>query len=323
MSSEYCQNTIKAGRKVIEMEIKGLKVLADTLDETFVQAIEILFKTTGKVIVTGIGKSGHIGRKLAATFASTGTPSFFVHPSEASHGDLGMVAKNDTVIAISYSGESRELSDIVNYCKRFAIPLIGIVSNPESTLAKNSNVAVILPKSEEACSFGLAPTTSTTQTLALGDAIAMVLLDKKGFSRDEFRDRHPGGKLGQILIKVKDLMHKDIAMPIVTKGTLMSEALIVMTSKGLGCVGIVDNKGSLIGIITDGDLRRKMSNDLISRKVEEIMTENPKTIIQEALGAEALAMMNNYSITSLFIVDQDNKPLGIVHIHDCMRAGVV
>ncbi|MBR7158534.1 MAG: KpsF/GutQ family sugar-phosphate isomerase [Alphaproteobacteria bacterium] len=322
MAAEYWEETASAGRKVIDMEMKGLQALADTLGETFAEAIDILFKTKGKVIITGIGKSGHIGCKLAATFASTGTPSFFVHPSEASHGDLGMVAKDDTVIAISYSGESRELGDIVNYCRRFAIPLIAIASNPESTLAKNANVAVILPKSEEACSFGLAPTTSTTQTLALGDALAMVLLDKKGFSRDEFRDRHPGGKLGQILIKVKDLMHQGDAMPLIAKGSLMSEALIVMTSKGLGCIGVVDADGRLEGIITDGDLRRKMSPDLASRSVDEIMTAAPKTISKDALGAEALALMNNYAITSLFILE-DGKPVGIVHVHDCMRAGVV
>ncbi len=322
MPSEYWEETVNAGRKVIAMEINGLQALADTLGEAFSQAIDILFKTKGKVIVTGIGKSGHIGCKLAATFASTGTPSFFVHPSEASHGDLGMVAKDDAVIAISYSGESRELGDIVNYCRRFAIPLISIVSNPESTLAKNSSVAVILPKSEEACSFGLAPTTSTTQTLALGDALAMVLLDKKGFSRDEFRDRHPGGKLGQILIKVKDLMHGGDAMPLVNAGSSMAEALIIMTSKGLGCTGVVNDKGSLVGIITDGDLRRKMSPDLTSRSVDEIMTASPKTITEDALGGEALAMMNNYAITSLFIVE-NGVPKGIVHVHDCMRAGVV
>lgn len=319
---ESLEQEIKAGKEVIEMEMKGLGALMDSLDTSFAEAVELLFKTKGKVIVTGMGKSGHIGSKIAATLASTGTPAFFIHPAEASHGDLGMLSKDDVVIAISYSGESKELGDLLHYCRRFGIPVISIVSNPESTLAKNSNIAIIVPKTAEACPFGLAPTTSTTQSLALGDALAMVLLDKKGFSRDEFRDRHPGGKLGQILVMVKDLMHKGDDVPLVSHDALMTEALIEMTSKGLGCTGVVDADGLLIGIVTDGDLRRKMSPELASLKVADVMTKAPKTITGNSLGAEALALMNNFAITSLFITKED-KPVGIIHVHDCMRAGVV
>lgn len=320
--SEVLQDTITEGKKIIDMEIDGLKDLSASLDERFSAAIDVLLGTKGKVIITGMGKSGHIGCKIAATLASTGTPSFFIHPAEASHGDLGMLSKDDTVLAISYSGESRELGDIVNYCKRFGIPLLAIVSNPESTLAQNADISIILPKSPEACSFGLAPTTSTTQTLALGDALAMVLLDKKGFGRDQFRERHPGGKLGQILVKVSSLMHKNDAVPLIETGSLMSEAIIVMTSKGLGCIGITNEDGKLLGIITDGDLRRHMGSDLLSKTVDEIMTEGAKTITSNALGSEAVAIMNNFAITGLFVLE-DEKPIGFVHIHDCMRAGIV
>lgn len=322
MTYNTLEQEIQAGKDIIDMEIKGLEAVKETLDSRFAEAVELLFKTKGKVIVTGMGKSGHIGSKIAATLASTGTPAFFIHPAEASHGDLGMLSKEDSVIAISYSGESRELGDIVHYCRRFGIPLISIVSNPDSTLAKNSNIAIIIPKTAEACPFGLAPTTSTTQSLAIGDAIAMVLLDKKGFSRDEFRDRHPGGKLGQILIMVKDLMHSGTDIPLVEEGSAMSAALIEMTSKGFGCTGVVDKQGKLQGIITDGDLRRKMTPDLASLKVDDIMTKSPKTIGGNLLGGEALAIMNNFAITSLFVVNED-KPVGIIHVHDCMRAGIV
>lgn len=316
------EKTVADGKEIIEMEIKGLEAVRDSLNETFTQAIDIMYNTKGKIIVTGMGKSGHIGSKIAATLASTGSPAFFIHPAEASHGDLGMLDKEDTVLAVSYSGETKELGDIVHYCRRYGIKLLSIVSNPQSTLARNSDVAIIIPKTEEACPFGLAPTTSTTQTLAIGDALAMVLLDKKGFSRDEFRDRHPGGKLGQILIKVKDLMHTGAGIPLVRSGSLMSEALIEMSAKSLGCTGVIDENGFLIGVITDGDLRRKMSADLLSMTVDEIMTKSPKTISENALAAEALALMNKHSITGLFVME-DDKPIGIIHVHDCMNAGVV
>lgn len=322
MPEKFTKDEIKIGQEIIEMETAGLVALKDSLGQSFVDAIDRLYNTTGKVIVTGMGKSGHIGSKIAATLASTGTPSFFIHPAEASHGDLGMISKDDTVVAISYSGESRELGDIVNFTRRHGIPLISIVSNPESTLARNSDITVLLPKSKEACPLGLAPTTSTTQTLALGDAIAMVLLEKKGFSRDEFRDRHPGGKLGQILVMVKDLMHKGDEIPLVKSDSLMSEALLEMTSKGFGCTGIIDKDDKLIGIITDGDLRRKMSADLPAQKVSAIFTPNPKTISEKALGGEALAMMNGFGITSLFVTDETGALVGIIHVHDCMRAGI-
>lgn len=316
------EKTVADGKEIIEMEIKGLEAVRDSLNETFTQAIDIMYNTKGKIIVTGMGKSGHIGSKIAATLASTGSPAFFIHPAEASHGDLGMLDKEDTVLAVSYSGETKELGDIVHYCRRYGIKLLSIVSNPQSTLARNSDVAIIIPKTEEACPFGLAPTTSTTQTLAIGDALAMVLLDKKGVSRDEFRDRHPGGKLGQILIKVKDLMHTGAGIPLVRSGSLMSEALIEMSAKSLGCTGVIDENGFLIGVITDGDLRRKMSADLLSMTVDEIMTKSPKTISENALAAEALALMNKHSITGLFVME-DDKPIGIIHVHDCMNAGVV
>ncbi len=316
------EKTVADGKEIIEMEIKGLEAVRDSLNETFTQAIDIMYNTKGKIIVTGMGKSGHIGSKIAATLASTGSPAFFIHPAEASHGDLGMLDKEDTVLAVSYSGETKELGDIVHYCRRYGIKLLSIVSNPQSTLARNSDVAIIIPKTEEACPFGLAPTTSTTQTLAIGDALAMVLLDKKGFSRDEFRDRHPGGKLGQILIKVKDLMHTGAGIPLVRSGSLMSEALIEMSAKSLGCTGVIDENGFLIGVITDGDLRRKMSADLLSMTVDEVMTKSPKTIAENALAAEALALMNKHSITGLFVME-DDKPIGIIHVHDCMNAGVV
>ena len=313
--------TIAAGKEIIDMEINGLTALKNSLNEDFVKAIDILYNTKGKVVVTGMGKSGHIGSKIAATLASTGTPAFFIHPAEASHGDLGMLAKEDTVLAVSYSGETKELGDIVHYCRRYGICLLSIVSNPESTLARNSDVAIIIPKTQEACPFGLAPTTSTTQSLAMGDALAMVLLDKKGFSRDEFRDRHPGGKLGQILLKVKDLMHTGAGIPLVKTGTPMSEALIEMSAKGVGCTGIIDDRGCLIGVITDGDLRRKMSPSLLSMSVDEVMTKSPKTISATALAVDAMAMMNKFSITGIFIT-AEGKPVGFIHIHDCMSAGV-
>ncbi len=316
------EDTVTAGKEIIKMEMEGLSALRESLDDTFAEAVDIMYNTKGKIIVTGMGKSGHIGSKIAATLASTGSPAFFIHPAEASHGDLGMIDKDDTVIAVSYSGETKELGDIVHYCRRYGIKLLSIVSNPKSTLARNSDVAIIIPKTKEACSFGLAPTTSTTQTLALGDALAMVLLDKKGFSRDEFRDRHPGGKLGQILIKVKDLMHTGASIPLVKKGTLMSEALIEMSAKSLGSTGVIDDEGLLKGIITDGDLRRKMSPELLSMTVNEVMSSNPKTISKDALAVEALALMNQYSITGIFVTE-DDKPIGILHIHDCMNAGLV
>ncbi len=314
-------NDIKAAKEVLRLEIAGIQALSDSINEEFSEALDMMTSIKGRVIITGMGKSGHIGKKIAATLASTGTPSFFVHPAEASHGDLGMITTNDVVVAISNSGESSELGDIVTYCKRFGIALIAIVSRKDSTLGKAATKIIALPRSGEACPLGLAPTTSTTVTLALGDAIAIALLERKGFTKDDFKARHPGGKLGNILATVKDLMHIGEELPLVSQGTNMEDALIIMTEKSFGCVGVVDAKGQLIGIITDGDLRRKMSSDLLSLTVDSVMSINPKTIRAETLIAEAVQFLNAKKITSLFVVEED-VPVGILHIHDCLRAGV-
>ena len=314
---------LKHAIQTIDREIETLEILKNSLDKTLSQAVDILQSAKGRVIVTGMGKSGHIARKIAATFASTGTVSFFVHPGEASHGDLGMITEGDVVIAISYSGESKELSDILMYAKRHNIPLIAITRNPESSLGKNSTLVLKLPDNGEACPLGLAPTSSTTATLVLGDVLAIDLMYRRGFSASDFRQRHPGGKLGAILCKVSDIMHKGIELPIVKEDAIMQEALLVMTEKMLGCVGIVNNNGELVGIITDGDLRRWMSPSLITEKVSTVMTKNPKVIDQNALIVDAVNIMNNTGrgITNLFVL-QDKKPIGIIHIHDCLKAGV-
>lgn len=307
----------------IDREIETLEILKKNLDHTLSDALDILQNTKGRVIVTGMGKSGHIGRKIAATFASTGTVSFFVHPGEASHGDLGMIADDDTIIAISYSGESKELSDILMYAKRHSIPLIAITRNPESALGKNSTLVLKLPDNGEACPLGLAPTSSTTATLVLGDVLAIDLMERRGFSAADFRQRHPGGKLGAILCRVADIMHKGEEIPLVHEDANMQDALLVMTEKMLGCVGIIDQAGTLIGIITDGDLRRWMSPDLITANVTKVMTKNPKVISSEALIVDAVNLMNNTGrgITNLFVTD-NGKPIGVIHIHDCLKAGV-
>lgn len=317
------QQDIQSARRTIDKEIEALRMMENDLNGSLSEALDVMQKTSGRVIITGMGKSGHIGRKIAATLASTGTPSFFVHPGEASHGDLGMLTKQDCVIAISNSGETKELSDIILYCKRFAIPLIAMTKNPNSALGRAGDVLLKLPDDGEACPLGLAPTSSTTATLVLGDILAVALLERKGFTKTDFRQRHPGGKLGAFLQKVTDLMHKGDEMPLVDEDSTMQDALLVMTSKMLGCVGITNHEGKLIGIITDGDLRRCLSPQLLSEKAVQIMTRNPKTITAEVLVAEALRVMNNTGkgITQLFIVE-DDKPIGIIHIHDCLRSGV-
>ena len=317
------QDDIASAKRTIDKEIEGLELMKTEFDENLSKALDILQNTKGYVIVTGMGKSGHIAHKIAATFASTGTPAFFVHPGEASHGDLGMLTQNDSVIAISNGGESRELSDILVYCKRFGIPLIAITKNPDSSLGKAGDVLLKLPDSGEACPLGLAPTTSTTATIAMGDVLAVALMERKGFSKTDYKQRHPGGKLGAVLRKVSDLMHKGDEMPLVSTETSMQDALLVMTSKMLGCVGIIDDAGYLKGIITDGDLRRCLQPDGLTKKVSEVMTHNPKTIAPDVLAVEALNTMNNTGkgITQLFVIEND-KPIGIIHIHDCLRAGV-
>lgn len=313
---------LKIAVKTIDREIETLEILKSGLDENLSKALDLLQYTKGRVIVTGMGKSGHIGRKMAATFASTGTVSFFVHPGEASHGDLGMISDDDVVIAISNGGESKELSDILVYAKRHNIPLIAITRNPESSLGKNSTLVLKLPDNGEACPLGLAPTSSTTATLVLGDVLAVALMERRGFSAADYHQRHPGGKLGAILCHVSDIMHKGDEMPVIGEDAIMQEALLVMSEKMLGCVGIVNNSGELEGIITDGDLRRWMSPDLITEKVVKVMTKNPKTITPEALVVDAINVMNNTGrgITNLFVVE-DKKPIGVIHIHDCLKIG--
>jgi len=315
------ESDLASARRVLALEMSGLEALARELDASFVAALDIIGRMTGRLIVTGMGKSGHVARKIAATFASTGTAALFVHPAEASHGDLGMITSTDVVVALSNSGETPEMADLVTYAKRFEIPLIAICGRDGSALAEAADVALILPDSVEACPMGLAPTTSTTVMLALGDALAVAMLERKGFSSDDFFVLHPGGKLGRRLLKVSDLMHGGDDLPVVGKDATMADALIAMTAKGFGCVGIVDEGEGLAGIITDGDLRRHMSPDLPSRTAADVMTTQPTTIRPDALASEALRVMNARSITNLFVVD-GNRLVGVLHVHDCLRAGV-
>lgn len=312
---------IESARRVLRLEAAGIEALSQSLGDEFTSAVEALSRVSGRVIVTGMGKSGHIATKIAATMASTGTPASFVHPAEASHGDLGMITGNDAVIALSNSGETTELADLVTFAKRFKIALIAITGRRNSTLAQAADVALVMPDAPEACSMGLAPTTSTTMMLALGDALAVALLERKGFSGDDFHALHPGGKLGRRLLKVEAIMHAGDALPLIHGDEPMSEALIVMSAKSFGCVGIIDDEGRLRGLITDGDLRRHMAPALLSQRAAEVMTANPRTIRPDALASEALGIMNGLHITSLFVVD-DAKPVGIIHIHDCLRAGI-
>ncbi len=323
MARALSKNTdIDAARRVLRTEIAGLEALLASLDGTFTGAVEILARVSGRVTVTGMGKSGHVARKIAATFSSTGTPAQFVHPGEASHGDLGMIAENDAVLALSNSGDTAELADIVAHAKRFRNPLIAMTRRTASALGEAADVTLLLPAAAEACSMGLAPTTSTTMMMALGDALAVALLERKGFSPSDFQILHPGGQLGHQLLRVADIMHDGEAMPLVARGAAMSEAILVMTAKSFGCVGVTDDAGKLIGIVTDGDLRRHMGDDMLRATVDAVMSARPKTIRPQALAAEALGRMNALAITSLFAVDEQKRPLGILHIHDCLRAGV-
>ena len=310
---------LATARKVIGIEADGLRALSDTLDGSFVDAVEVILRARGRVIVSGMGKSGHIGRKIAATLASTGTPAQFVHPAEASHGDLGMVTENDVALVLSNSGETPELSDIIAHTRRFRIPLIGVASRSDSTLLTQADVAIVLPRAAEACGTGVVPTTSTTMTLALGDALAVALMEHRAFTPEHFRVFHPGGKLGAKLSKVGDLMHVDL--PLVSEDTPMPEALLTISQKGFGVVGVTDAAGALIGIVTDGDLRRHMAG-LLDHSAGEVMTRAPRTIRPSELAEAAVAEMNSRKITCLFVVDE-GRPVGILHIHDCLRAGVV
>jgi len=320
------QNSLQSARRVLETEAAALTALAASLGVSFHEAIEMISAAEGRVIVTGMGKSGHVGSKIAATLASTGTPSFFVHPAEASHGDMGMIVRGDVVLALSNSGESKELLDVIEYTRRFAIPLIGVTSNPLSTLGSKSDVTLLLPGCPEACPNGLAPTTSTTMTLALGDALAITLLERKGFSAKDFKVFHPGGKLGQQLMRVSEIMHTGDKLPVIHENATMAEAIDVINQKGFGCVALTAADGTLAGLITDGDLRRHLGDGLLQKTAKDIMTRSPKTATPDMLVAEAMALMNDIKnsyrkITCLIVLDADNKPAGLLHLHDCLRAG--
>jgi len=308
--------------RTIDSEIGTLNELKKSLDaQSLTAALDFMQNAKGRIIITGMGKSGHIGKKIAASLASTGTPSFFVHPAEASHGDLGMITEDDVVIAISNSGESRELIDILNYCKRFGIKLIAITKNAKSSLGKAGDIVLLLPDNGEACPLGLAPTSSTTATLVLGDILTIGMLERKGFSKEQFNDRHPGGKLGSILKRVSDLMHTGQEMPVLDENANMQAVLLEMTSKRLGCVGFINETGMLTGILTDGDLRRCLSAQILDEKAVDLMTKNPKTISPDAMTAEALKIMHDKKITNLFVLE-NGKPVGVIHIHDLLTNGV-
>jgi arabinose-5-phosphate isomerase len=318
------ESVIATARRVLSQEAGALHAVADRLDGVFGQVVESIYGIRGRVVVTGMGKSGHIARKIAATLASTGTPAMFVHPGEASHGDLGMITADDAVLALSNSGEAAELDAILAYSRRFAIPLIAMTGSADNTLARAADLALVLPREPEACPMGLAPTTSTTMMIGLGDALAVALMERRGFSEDEYRTFHPGGQIGRILLKVSDVMHGPEGLPLITPDRPMSQAIIVMTEQGFGCAGVVDGEGRLVGIITDGDLRRHMGPALMESPVGMVMTLGPKTIAPEALAAEALGVMNlsEKPFTAMFVVE-DDRPIGIVSVHDLLRAGVM
>tara|TARA_B100000686_G_scaffold348904_1_gene441086 strand:+ start:75 stop:1031 length:957 start_codon:yes stop_codon:yes gene_type:complete len=309
---------IKEANKVLQIEIQGAKTLKSTFNNSFVNVVKAIFETKGRLIITGIGKSGHVARKISSTMSSTGTPSQFVHPSEASHGDLGNITTNDTILVFSNSGQSNELSDIINYSKRFNIPLLSVCSNKNSILYKKSNHSILFKKPKEACPLNLAPTSSTTMALIIGDAIAITLLKMRGFKKSNFGKFHPGGNLGKDLVMLEEIMHDISELPIVNFNDSMGKTLITMTIKGFGCVGVVNKSKKLVGIITDGDLRRNIKEDLINKKSSDVMTKNPQLVSEKTLVGEALNIMNSKKITSLFVCKK-TKPIGIVHIHDLLK----
>jgi len=316
---------IGSALRTLDAEASGIAALStsirDGLGASLVAAVELIRGAKGRVIVTGMGKSGHIGRKIAATFASTGTPAFFVHPGEASHGDLGMITADDVIMALSWSGETAELKDLIDYSRRFRIGLIAMTANAESALGTAADIALVLPQAREACPHNLAPTTSALMQLALGDALAIALLESRGFTALDYRNLHPGGRLGAMLKFVRDLMHTGGDVPLVPLGTRMSEAIVQMSAKSFGCVGITDAAGRLVGIITDGDLRRHMRPDLLEARVEDVMTRGPKTTRPDQLASEVLAFLNCSKITAAFVVEA-GKPVGIIRLHELLRAGV-
>jgi len=309
---------IESAQKALNDEIEGLSLLKEFFNSDFEKAVDAIFNSKGKVVVTGVGKSGHIGRKISATLSSTGTPSYFIHPTEASHGDMGMIEEKDIILAISWSGETTELGNIVKYALENKIKLIGLSSNKESHLAKSSNIALNIPMVEEACPNGLAPTTSTTMQLVIGDAIAISLLNIRDFNKDNFRSLHPGGQLGAALAVVKDVMHSGESLPTIDIGSPMSEALIKISEKGFGCIGVISNN-SLEGIITDGDLRRHMGPEILNNKVESIMTKRPQMVSSKLLVSDALKLINNLGIQGLFVTDDGKTPIGFVNFHDLIR----
>lgn len=316
------EKLIETGRRVLATEGSALALFSETLDDNFARAVELMLSVSGRIVVCGMGKSGHVARKIAATFASTGSPAQFVHPAEASHGDMGMMTKADVVLVLSNSGETPELADVIAHTKRFGIPMIGVAAKINSTLLQQSDIALLLPDAPEACTVGMAPTTSTTMTIALGDALAVAMMEHRSFTPEDFRNFHPGGQLGAKLASVGDLMHGADDLPLVSPDMLMSDALLVITQKGFGVAGVI-NDGLLLGVITDGDLRRNMDG-LLERSARDVMTENPQTIAASSLAGEALGVMNERKITTLFVVnpEQPERPIGILHLHDCLRAGL-
>ncbi|HZP75095.1 MAG TPA: KpsF/GutQ family sugar-phosphate isomerase [Pseudolabrys sp.] len=324
-ANESADRLIASALRTLEVEAGGLNAMAaalrDGLGRSFIAAVELIRSAKGRLIITGMGKSGHVGRKIAATFASTGTPAFFVHAGEASHGDLGMITPDDVMLALSWSGETAELKNLIDYSRRFRIGLIALTAAADSTLGKAADVTLVLPDAREACPHNLAPTTSSLMQLALGDALAIALLESRGFTAIDFGVLHPAGRLGAMLKFARDIMHIGKEVPLCPLGTRMAEAIVEMSGKGFGCVGITDAQGTLVGIITDGDLRRHMRSDLLDVAVETVMTRGPKTVRPDQLASEALELLNSSKITALFVAD-GRKPLGILHLHDLLRVGV-
>ncbi|MFQ5562848.1 MAG: SIS domain-containing protein [Parvularculaceae bacterium] len=310
-------------RQVIALEIAGLSALKDSLDPSFAELVDLLKAASGRIIVTGMGKSGHVARKIASTLSSTGAPALFVHPGEASHGDLGMISASDAILALSKSGETEELGDLLAYAARFSIPVAAIVGRAESTLARAADAALILPNADEACGETRAPTTSTMMMMAAGDALAVALLRDKGFTASDFHGFHPAGNLGAALRRVRAMMHGPDELPLCLESALVSDAVKALEEGGFGCVGLLDADGSLSGILTDGDLRRLFGQDIMQKTAAAVMTKKPKTVEPDTLAGDALALLSRGKITALFVVDEQNKPIGLLHVHDCLSSGVL